>query len=379
MNQDVLTLSPGGSPLLQTLGFSPASVICDNYTPDYLALPDVGKTIPPWTYGAVVALPPGLTRASATLSATTPAIPGPPVPLVQATLTWTDAQLPPDPGHLLQQVTTQQQNVLASVIAPAAGSNQVSVPVPAGTLSIGFAVRSEAIPSEPAGHFYETPQLVSIQGNQTDIEYLTTTSATATTVLAVPFDSSDTSVTVDLTANASDQSKIDVLAWPIAVSVAITQNPGALPIGVFLADGSGNPLGPLDTGLGGADAITPVSMFESTPAPWQAPNLAPIRIARTWPTTQATAVELIAAVAGERIYVFGIPITWDATAAASALHLVDAAHGSPSGGTIIADISQVVTAPAATPMLRLGVGRSLYAWADSGTPTARGVLSASQG
>lgn len=105
MSENVLTLAPGDRPLNQSLGFGARSVVVDNLTASYVQLPDTGKSVPPWVYGAVVSLPLGINRARASLLATVPAVPGPPVPpsLAVCTMTWTDVALAPSPGHLLQQ------------------------------------------------------------------------------------------------------------------------------------------------------------------------------------------------------------------------------------------------------------------------------------
>lgn len=104
MNQLVTTLTPGGQPVAQTLGFTALSAIVANYTSSYLSLPDTGANpVPPWTYGAVIPLPPGIRQASASLLPTVPATPGPPVPQQQASITWTDQNLLADPGRSLQQ------------------------------------------------------------------------------------------------------------------------------------------------------------------------------------------------------------------------------------------------------------------------------------
>ena len=375
----MLTLAPGAKPLVQSLGFGARSCIVDNFTSSYLSLPDAGKLLPPWVYGAVVAFPTGVSTARASLLPTVPAIPGPPVPLSQASLTWTDARLPPDPGHLLQQVTTQQAIVLGSLIVAAGLTQAEDFTVPAGTQSIGFAVRSEAIPGNP-GHFYDTPQSTTVQGDQTAHDYFeaVTGATNAGGPLASVFDPSDTSITVTMTANASNASKIDVLAWPTLPAVVVRQNPGDTPINVTLIVQGTNVSYDTDAGLSGTGNELGVSLFKATPAPWQAPNLRPVRISGAFPTTQATAKELIAGVAGEAIRIWDLSLVWDSASAANSLHLVDAAHGNPSGGTIFADLSQVSTTP---PALRRGgpltVGNSLYAFAD-GAQVARGWLSAGQ-
>ena len=98
MNQQTLKLTPGGPPLAQSLGFSCVSVIVDNDTGLYVSLPDAGRVIPPWVHGAVVTFDVPVRTARGALMATNPTVPGPPVPVTQAVLTWTDDPLASNPG-----------------------------------------------------------------------------------------------------------------------------------------------------------------------------------------------------------------------------------------------------------------------------------------
>lgn len=138
MTQDVRTLTPGGLPLAASLGFGARSVTIDNFTSSFVRLPDVGIDVPPWVYGAVVRLSPPTNKARASLVATVPAIPGPPVPTSQATLTWTDAELAPDAGHLLQQSTVSQPQELGDVVGSVGTVTTATFSLPAGTQSIAF-------------------------------------------------------------------------------------------------------------------------------------------------------------------------------------------------------------------------------------------------
>jgi hypothetical protein len=121
-----------------SLGFGARSVTVDNFTSSYVRLPDVGIDVPPWVYGAVVKLAPPTNKARASLVATVPAIPGPPVPTQQATLTWTDADLAPSAGHLLQQSTVSQSQELGDVVGAVGTITTTTFALPAGTQSIGF-------------------------------------------------------------------------------------------------------------------------------------------------------------------------------------------------------------------------------------------------
>lgn len=263
MNQEVLQLAPGGKPLAQSLGFTAASVIIDNLTSSYVTLGDVGKTIPPWTYGAVVALPPGLRRATASLTPTTPAIPGPPVPVSQVTLTWTDQLLPADPGHLLQQTTTSQQTVIATLsVAAGQQTGFQTFPVPAGTQSIGYIVRSDGA--------NVTPAVLAIIGVQSDNEYTGTTPPNDIGGAQwYPFAVTDTSVKLNLGAPAGGPSHVDFLASPLVLALDVQQSFGTVPTAA-LTDTAGNPI-TVDTPSNGSRLVG-VSLADADPATWQVVN-----------------------------------------------------------------------------------------------------------
>lgn len=303
------TLAVAATPLTTTLNWTAVQVIVDNPTTWWLYLPAARRYIRPGLMGAVVPFP-GSTEVSAQWQAPIGYSQPTPIAGQEATLIWLSAGVEASPHPGVAAVVSQQQSVQASVIAPAGGNNTVHVPIPSGTLSIGFAVRSEAIPGEP-GHFYETPQAVSIFGDQTDIEYFSTTLATDTSVLAVPFDPSDMTVEVILAAAAGDQSKIDVLAWPIAVSVAVRQNPGDNPIGVTLIVPSTDISYSIDNPAVGENSLG-VSLFQATPAPWQRGSTI-LRFAAS--IAAGATAPLLAANANVTLYLFTMSLGVDAPAA----------------------------------------------------------------
>jgi hypothetical protein len=109
-----------------------------------------------------------------------------------------------------------------------------------------------------------------------------------------------------------------------------------------------------------------------------------LRFVGPFPTTQATATEVLAGVAGQIIWLFSLSLANDTVAAASSLHLVTAPHGSPGLGTIFGDVSTAVGAPAPIGAGAVGTptgpaGNSLYVWQDSGAVTPRGTLIVAQG
>jgi hypothetical protein len=220
MNQSVLKLTPGGRPLGVSLGFAARAVVVDNYTSSYVVLPDAGKTIPPWTYGAVVTLPPeGIRQARASLVPTVPAVAGPPVPVSEAALAWTDQLLSADPGHLLQQSQYGVQQIIGTLSAATGAVATGTFNVPAGTQAIGFMVYGTV----------GVPQLVSLQGHTTGGTYLSATNPPPTggPQMAL-FSSSDTQVDVSMTAIAVGSSKIDVLASPLLPVVDVLTAAGVV-------------------------------------------------------------------------------------------------------------------------------------------------------
>jgi hypothetical protein len=134
--QSVLTLTPTGPQLGQSLGFTAASVTVDNLTPEFLQLTDVGRTIPPWFVGVVVPLPDGIRQANASLVATSPAAPGPTVPKQQCTLTWSDQVLAADPGHPLSQAGYGVSTLVLTLDAGVGQDVTKFLDLPAGTLSV---------------------------------------------------------------------------------------------------------------------------------------------------------------------------------------------------------------------------------------------------
>jgi len=346
VTQEVATLAPGGQPLAQSLGFEASAVVVDNLTSSYLVLADAGKTIPPWIYGAVVALPPGVRRATAKLVATTPAIPGPPVPLSLATLTWTDQPLPADPGHLLQQSQYGSQVVIGTVKGNANTTvGPTTIAVPAGTMSIGYLVRADA------GN--DTPRTVIILGHQSGNEYATVTPLSN---IGGPqwflFAASDTSVDVTLTTNVSNPSSIDVLASPLVEVLDIVQSFGTF-VNAQLFSGSGA-AGPLTidspaTGI----LLLGVSLADANPAPWQA--AASSAGGTATPGALATDFTVIAAPgAGVATHLFDMVFDTNSASAVD-LSLWD---GPSAGGVNVARLRQRSTA---TPMRYNGSGAGLTA------------------
>jgi hypothetical protein len=138
MQSNIFTLAPGGRPVAATLGFQPKAVLVTNYTSSYVRIPDAPPDIPPFVYGAVIALPQGVRNANASLVSALPAPVGPAVPRTEATLTWLDAEMTPAPGTLLPG-TLAAVGQLLHTTAPgfgSAGSGSFSLPTGTESLSV---------------------------------------------------------------------------------------------------------------------------------------------------------------------------------------------------------------------------------------------------
>lgn len=295
MNQVVTTLTPGGHALGQTLGFEAAAVICDNYTSSYLQLVDAGKTIPPWTVSAVVALPPGIRQANAKLVPTTPAIPGPPVPLSQATLTWSDAALPANPGHLLQQASFGQATLIDSALGVTPGGGSVThtgIAVPAGTQTL-LLIGTDQTFNSGAGH-------VDLSGEVTNQTYSGSepfpTSPSTVPIGGVLYFAAipeDTTVRAVYDAVAAVRVNFWLFALPTVPAVSVINQ-----VKATLMDSLGFLLStPTEVGV---DPLLGVTLSGANPAPWQAPDQIVF-------ATRAGigAVTLIAGVAGKTVRLFG--------------------------------------------------------------------------
>lgn len=103
MTQQVFSLSAGQTLSPTAVGFTVRSVVVDNYTDNFVLIPDAGVTLAPWTIRVVVSMPPGIVRATASLVSVPHPIPGVDVPQPLCYMTWTDETLLVSSGHLLQQ------------------------------------------------------------------------------------------------------------------------------------------------------------------------------------------------------------------------------------------------------------------------------------
>lgn len=122
-----------GKPLSSDLGFLAHTVIVDNITPSWLDMrQNVGRFIPPFTYGATFPLGAGIQVAQAAW-ATPPALQAPTVAGGQAQLTFTSAALPPSNG---QQVVVPTQATLCTIASSSGLVNQTAPKVGATSFTI---------------------------------------------------------------------------------------------------------------------------------------------------------------------------------------------------------------------------------------------------
>jgi hypothetical protein len=292
---NILTLAPGGRPLDTSLGFEARTVLVTNYTSSYVRLTDAPPDIPPWLYGAVVPLPPGLRQARASLIPTVPAVSGPPTPTAGATLTWLDVALPADPGHLLQQAQYGVATVLDRFDTSLLATKTYTLP--GGTASVGVGIDlNETTPgvSDPAHSVI--PASITLTGLPSGANYLLfVPNAALRQQFWAAVNPEDTRLNITIDGVHVNGCFVDILTSPLVI-----------------AGQGGDQLGNLA-----------VTLAESKPAPWQAPSkVAAFSFALG---ASATSV-IIAAVAGQTVYLHDLDyvvstvvansfLTWQDTAA----------------------------------------------------------------
>ena len=349
MIQSVLTLVPGGPALAQSLGFDARTVIVDNFTSSYVQLADAGKTIPPWTYGAVVAFAVPENTARAKLVSVTPAPAGPAVPVVQAVLSWTDVALPPDPGHLLQQSSYAQQQSVPGfpIVVPQDGNSHDlgTVNVPPGTHAIGFTFTGPGVLSS-----------LIVHGQTSQINYAdeTAVGSFATAIVKV-FSGIDSQVDIQVnTTTGAGSCTIEAVFIPDAQVVAIDPDTQ-----VFLSALNSGPIG-ADLNTAGIPALA-VSLKYAAPAPWEAASTSVTT--RVAPGALNTDFTIRSGVGGQRIYVHDVVVNTNS----GTTWTVDLWDGPSVNGLKVAELNMAVfTAVGASPPIpwdgrgrQLGVGNSL--------------------
>jgi hypothetical protein len=341
VNQTVFNIQPGGAALARTLGFRCRSVIVDNYTSSYVNITDAGKTIAPWVYGAVVTLPPGITQANASLTPTVPAVAGPPVPVIQTTLTWTDQELPVDPGHPLQQ-SQFSVSTLLDRIDTAPGGTTKTYSVPAGAVSIGMSTDFDATGTSTQNRF-NAPTFAEIAGQPSGAVYVDLTSSLVSpSVTWVLLDPNDRVVTVQYTIVANPLNCfIDVFTSPLALAGQ-------------QEDLQGNLL---------------VSLANAFPAPWQAADHT-VEVADA--LANGGTVTKIAGVPGFRIFVHTITLGFDAASAGNDLQILEGGATGTSRGRI----SAATVAPPAQDWKgrTFAAGNGLTLKANGAALTPRGTI-----
>lgn len=202
------------------------------------------------------------------------------------------------PMALSRQSSTWGKQTLVGQLTGAAGATvgPQTLPVPAGTQSIGFYVRLDSGRS--------VPQEIIITGTQGQQNYvITTTPSTTGGAQWFPYASaSDSSVDVTMIA-ALGTSAIDVLASPVVEAINIQETSGTrLPVTLFdPASGLAITTGASPSGRGPSIGV---SLFDATPAPWQA-AAASTTIDGSSVANGAT-LTLVAAVAAQKVYVHAV-------------------------------------------------------------------------
>lgn len=138
-----------GMPLSSDLGFLANTVIVDNVTASWLFMPNAGRYVPPFTYGATFPLGAGVQVAQAAWR-TPPGVTAPTAGSGQAQLTFTDAVLAPSNGQPV--VIPSQQVVLTPPPQASWTVSQASPPNITGNL-VSFTVGPSGPGSSIAGDF----------------------------------------------------------------------------------------------------------------------------------------------------------------------------------------------------------------------------------
>lgn len=264
------SLAVGGPPMALNLGFGALSVRVDNLTPDYVSIPDSGQyPVPPWTYGAVLSLPPGVKWGNASLLSVPLPPQGPAVPVVQATLTWYDIALPPDPGHLLAQSSYVQQQVLDNFTFPAGGgSYDRTFALPAGTQAVGIHAIT-AVTTDDLTIFGVPSDALIVGSNETTVLF-------SGQIYGAPTTTDDTSIRVEYTSSSAAQ--FAVLAWQQSPFVFTAPSPAAepsarqvagssAPVGVAIANGATSTVIAAPTLPGAFLSIITVALAPDSAAP----------------------------------------------------------------------------------------------------------------
>lgn len=260
-----------------------------------MRIPDANTDVPPFAFGVCVPLP-GITWAKASLVSTTPAVASPPVTIAQATLTYTDAALPADSGHLLQSSSYGQQTIVGTITTTGDSTQHCSTfSIPSGALALGYLIT--------AGNFSN----VSGLGIQSNFLYFSVAPTAVGGFNTFPYSGYDSTVKFCAT-DSGAASTVVFLAFTYTANVQIQQVPGTY-VKTKLFDANNNEIG---TDTVGANISLLVSNAKATAAPWQAPNQLPVTFSGNIAASPSF-TSLVAASGTKHIYLFDIIWTTDST------------------------------------------------------------------
>jgi hypothetical protein len=244
-----------------------------------------------------------------------PAVPGPPVPRTQATLTWIEQALPADPGHLLQQASFGQATLIDTALGVTPGGGAVThtgIAIPAGTQTL-LVIGTDQTFFAGGGH-------VDLTGEVTNETYFgsepfptSPSTVPVSGILYFPAIPVDTTVKVIYDAVAAVRVNFWMFALPTVPAVSVINE-----IKTVLMDSLGSLLS-TPTELA-ADPLLGVTLSGANPAPWQAP-----RSVVTFNASIASGGNsiIIAAAGGVTLYLHHFTIGDDGANAAARYHFQD--------------------------------------------------------
>jgi hypothetical protein len=212
-----LVLKTGDQPLSEQLGWNAVNVVVDNFTNQYLYLPDAQRFVAPGQFGAVIPLP-GPGRAQAVFQSPPLFVQAPLIAGQQATLVFMSAGVlaSPSAGLISEvQLGAETPLVLGStqpVNVPPPATPDV-YPIPVGSLAVGVNLAPNSVGG--AGQFVQ----LSITGVQSGQKYFDSLNFEphAGLVQYVTLNAADTSVSVTIVTSVVPP----FIPGPIPIAVVI--------------------------------------------------------------------------------------------------------------------------------------------------------------
>lgn len=208
MQFQTFVLDPVNIPeIAAQLNFDARAVQVDNYTNQYVYVPDAAKKVPPYCYGAIFPIN-GTQVGRAKLLGASLIESAPPTISADATLTFFGESLPPNSGMMVQVTTNQPNNTIDTVTIN-------SGPVP-GTVTKSYTLSDDTrslvvVPNAGGG-----TNTVTITGNDTGFLYLNGVPTNGVIAFTNIYDQH---VTVVYHGSASSVQQFTLVGLPTEISV----------------------------------------------------------------------------------------------------------------------------------------------------------------